>query len=266
MVQNVGFLTHTNNPVPNRSKPHYAVVADTLIRDIANATYPVGSLLPPELELADTFGVSRNTMRSAMRVLVDMGLVSRRAGLGTVVQVRHATPNFVQSIESLDQLFPDLKTTEFTVLGSAEVRADADLARVLACASGETWLCIEGLRRARRGRALVSFSRIYVSPMLRELAKALDKKREPAFDTLEKTSGRAVAEVVQQSDASAMPADIAGRLGVAEGSPALRTVRRYASEDGRILMVTDTHSAPGREGFTVRLRSSWKGAAQSADE
>src|SRR5690606_20284333 len=123
MVQNVGFLTYTNNPVTNRSKPHYAGVADTLIRDIANATYPVGSLLPPELELADTFGVSRNTMRSAMRVLVDMGLVSRRAGLGTVVQVRHATPNFVQSIENLDQLFPDLKTTELQVLGSAEVRA-----------------------------------------------------------------------------------------------------------------------------------------------
>ncbi|GAA5232850.1 GntR family transcriptional regulator [Verticiella sediminum] len=253
-------MTNSNNPVANRSKPHYAVVADTLIRDIAKATYPVGSLLPPELELADTFGVSRNTMRSAMRVLVDMGLVSRRAGLGTVVQVRHATPNFVQTVESLDQLFPDLKSTELNVLGATEVVADTDLARVLACAPGESWLAIEGLRRVKRGRAAVSHSVVYVSPALKDLAKTLDKRRDPAFQQLEKASGRTVAEVVQQSDAAAMPAAIAKLLDVPAGSPALRTVRRYASEDGRILMVTDTHSAPGREGYTVRLRASWRGA------
>lgn len=250
-----------------RSKPQYAIVADDLIRDIANETYPVGSLLPPELELADRFGVSRNTMRTAMRVLVDMGLVSRRAGMGTLVQTREATPNFVQSIGSLDELFPDLGDTELRVLRSGTVSADAALAQLLACPTGERWHHVEAVRATRRRRGAsgspLSFSRIYVVPALQRAAGLLDKHAGPAFHAIEKTASQPVTEVVQQSDVAAMPEEAATQLNVAAGSPALRTVRRYALEDSRIVMVTDTYSAPGRRGFTVRLRSGWSGAEEA---
>lgn len=251
-----------------RSKPQYAIVADALIRDIANETYPVGSLLPPELELADRFGVSRNTMRTAMRVLVDMGLVSRRAGMGTLVQTREATPNFLQSVGSLDELFPDLADTELRVLQSRQVSADAQLAQLLACPSGERWHQVDAVRAARRRRgaaagAALSFSRIYVVPALQRVPAMLDKHTGAAFHVVEKVAEQPITEVVQQSDVAAMPEDIAGHLNVAAGSPALRTVRRYALEDSRIVMVTDTYSAPGRRGFTVRLRSGWGSADES---
>ncbi len=242
-----------------RSKPQYAIVADALIRDIANETYPVGSLLPPELELADRFGVSRNTMRTAMRVLVDMGLVSRRAGMGTLVQTRQATPNFLQSVASLDELFPDIGDTEIRVVQSRQVTADAALAQLLACNPGDRWQHLECVRqpRRRRGGAPLSFSHVYVAAGVQRVADLLDKHAGPAFQVIEKSSEQPVTEVVQQSDAAAMPADAAKHLDVAAGSAALRTVRRYALEDSRVVMVTDTYSAPGRRGFTVRLRSGW---------
>ena len=242
-----------------KNQPQYAVVADTLIAAIADGTYPVGSLLPPEIDLADQFGVSRNTMRSAIRVLVDMGMVSRRAGMGTLVQAQAVAPNYVQAIESLDQLFPHLDATELTLLKTQDVTADDLLAMLLACSPGESWVRFDTVRRTRRRPASVSYTSLYVQPAFRSLGKQLNKLREPAFATLESSFDRRIADVVQQSDATAVPAEIASELGVEAGSPAMRTVRRFVGEDGRVLMVSDTYTPPGTEGFTIRFRASWAG-------
>lgn len=46
----------------------------------------VGDRLPPERQLADMFGVSRSSIRDAIRTLELSGLVEARQGLGTVVR------------------------------------------------------------------------------------------------------------------------------------------------------------------------------------
>jgi len=51
-----------------------------LIRD--GALLP-GDRLPPERELADTIGVSRSSLRQALKVLSSMGVISQRVGSGT---------------------------------------------------------------------------------------------------------------------------------------------------------------------------------------
>ncbi|MGZ4820151.1 MAG: FadR/GntR family transcriptional regulator [Terriglobales bacterium] len=47
-----------------------------------------GDRLPPERQLADMFGVSRSSIRDAIRALELSGLVEARQGLGTVVRER----------------------------------------------------------------------------------------------------------------------------------------------------------------------------------
>lgn len=242
-----------------KNQPQYAVVADTLIGAIADNTYPVGSLLPPEIDLASQFGVSRNTMRSAIRVLVDMGMVSRRAGMGTLVQSQAVAPNYVQAIESLDQLFPEIANTELMLLEERDVVADELLAMLLAGAVGESWVKFDTVRRTRRRPTPVNYTVMYVQPTFRDLGASLNKLREPAYTVMESRFDRRIADVVQQSDATAMPAQIAAELGVEAGSPALRTARRYVGEDGRVLLVTDTYTPAGTEGFTIRFRASWAG-------
>src|SRR5574337_1295699 len=51
-----------------RSKPRYAEVGDQLREAIERGDYPVGSLLPTELELCDRFEISRYTARAALTV------------------------------------------------------------------------------------------------------------------------------------------------------------------------------------------------------
>lgn len=49
------------------------------------ALYPLGSLLPPQRELAQEFGVSRDTVQRVLRVLTDRNLIESRQGSGSRV-------------------------------------------------------------------------------------------------------------------------------------------------------------------------------------
>ena len=65
--------------------PLYRKISDTLLEGIRGGKFPVGSFLPGELELINRYGASRHTIREALRVLEDMGLVKRQRGRGCLL-------------------------------------------------------------------------------------------------------------------------------------------------------------------------------------
>ncbi|MFF1394721.1 GntR family transcriptional regulator [Streptomyces sp. NPDC058287] len=60
-------------------------VAEELRARLADGTYPVGSLIPPQRELADRFRVSRDTVQRALRELAGEGWIESRQGSGSRV-------------------------------------------------------------------------------------------------------------------------------------------------------------------------------------
>ncbi len=66
-------------------------VLELLRRELASGRYPAESLLPSENELREQWGISRNTIREAVSVLVQEGLVERRRGSGTRVVATEST-------------------------------------------------------------------------------------------------------------------------------------------------------------------------------
>jgi len=63
----------------------YTKVAEQLRSLIVNTLKP-GDMLPPERELVKMFGVSRSSIRDAIRRLETVGLLEPRQGIGTVVR------------------------------------------------------------------------------------------------------------------------------------------------------------------------------------
>jgi DNA-binding FadR family transcriptional regulator len=68
------------SPVPVRNA--FEVTIERLAQSIRLGVLVEGDRLPPERELAETFGVSRVTLREAIRALRDAGLVESRRGRG----------------------------------------------------------------------------------------------------------------------------------------------------------------------------------------
>lgn len=61
-------------------------VIEQLRAEIRGGALPIGQRIPPEAELAATFGVGRNTVREAVRALAHAGLLEVRQGDGTFVR------------------------------------------------------------------------------------------------------------------------------------------------------------------------------------
>lgn len=234
--------------------PRYARVAQTLIEEIAAGRHPIGSLIATEADLCARFAISRNTARAALAVLSDLGLVSRHAGIGTVVRRLHASPRYVQEAESAAPLFPNLENSELQTLSHGSVRTDSRLARLLGSRRGETWCQVESLRVLHAHRIAVAYSLLYLPRRLARLVPRLDRLRAPAYTVIDGDGAARVARLVQETGACPVSGVAARRLGVEEGSSGLQVVRRYLAEDGDTLLASETVYPAGRYSFSFAMR------------
>jgi len=72
--------------VPVRGMTLSAQVAEQVVALITSGQWPVGTRIPPENTLVGRLGVSRNTVREALRSLVHTGMLEARPGDGTYVK------------------------------------------------------------------------------------------------------------------------------------------------------------------------------------
>ena len=82
----------------------YQVIYKDLEKAIHSKEYQVGDFLPTEQELVETFKVSRDTIRKALALLVEEGLVKKIHGSGSQV-ISHEQVNFpVSDLTSYQEL------------------------------------------------------------------------------------------------------------------------------------------------------------------
>lgn len=68
------------------ARPSLVDVLEQRLRgEIVDGTYPPGSLLPPERELAERYGVTRTTVKHTLVRLAQVGLITTRHGVGSEV-------------------------------------------------------------------------------------------------------------------------------------------------------------------------------------
>ena len=231
-------------------RPRYRQVADELMTQLRSGRHPVGAMLPTETELCAQYAVSRHTIREALRLLEEAGLVARRQGSGTTVIAQEGRGRFVQDISTMAELLQYPAETRLTVLRAREVEVDAATAAHLGISAGETWLCVMGIRRVRVTDAPIC----YVTLMLRpEHASVLDDigvETRAVYALIERRFGLSVSAIELDLSACGVPEEQARMLEVDTGAPALLIRRRYMDEQGRVFEVSEaTHPAPR---FTYR--------------
>ena len=73
--------------------PPYRQIANALREQITSGAIPPGRRIPSLVELETEYGVARDTLRKAVRVLKDEGLVETITGMGVYVTARDQQPN-----------------------------------------------------------------------------------------------------------------------------------------------------------------------------
>jgi GntR family transcriptional regulator len=243
--------------------PRYQQVADDLISGIGTGTYPVGSLLPTEMELCRLYGISRSTVREALRRLHDAGLISRRRRIGTEVLARTAPGNYRQPTNSITDLLQYADETRLEVLSEKRVTCDAALAALLECRKGRAWLRIKSLRTVPGNRLPICMTTAYVDASLPGIEKNLESLAGPISAMLEREYNVRIVRIEQSIQAMRLGKRQAKLLGADPGSPALRAVRRYYQDDDRLIELSSAIHPGDRFTYVTTLVRDGTGARRS---
>lgn len=232
----------------------YHQIAAELRERVESGRFGAGRVLPSEAELSGEFGVSRVTIRKALEMLREEGLVDARQGFGWFVAGEPMRQPLARLATIEEQLRESGMTPARRVLEFAFERAPREVARVLGTsnvlrvrrlnlADGEPFAIVTVWCSAERGQHL---SRV-------------DVERSPFYELLDEP----LQGASQTIGADSATADEAALLGIPEGSPVLRCTRVTSGRDGHPVLMS-RHVFPGhRTEFVVDLPSSEPSIAPS---
>ncbi|MFC8392336.1 GntR family transcriptional regulator [Streptomyces sp. NPDC057238] len=228
--------------------PLYFQLSQQLESAIEHGVLTPGTLLGNEIELAARLGLSRPTVRQAIQVLVDKGLLVRRRGVGT--QVVHSQ---VKRPLELSSLYDDLEAAgqrpATKVLINTVVAASAEVAAALGAAEGSEVHRIERLRLTH-GEPMAYLCN-YLPPGLLDLDT--DRLEATGLYRLMRAAGITLHSARQTIGARAATADEAERLGEQTGAPLL-TMQRVTFDDTGRAVEFGTHTyRPSRYSFEFQL-------------
>ena len=244
-----------NDPFEN-AQPRYLAVAQLLSKSITAGEYGVGSLLPTETELCQRFGVSRHTVREALRKLRDLGLVSRHQGIGTRVQRSEISGRYVIALNSILDMWRHVEATEPKVIYKAVERKEQALIPLPSFPGDEIWQRVDVLRTHVTGTKAVpiSLSHIYIQAAFKGIVSQVDTAKVPVFSLIEKKYGQKVTSVQQEISAVSLDRAVAKHLKATAGSPGLSIMRIYRGRGDEVLHVSQAISPADRFTYGIELR------------
>ena len=236
--------------------PVYVQVAQGLASRIESGQLRRGSALPAERELAATLGVSRVTIRQALALLSQQGLLARRHGSGTFV-TPPAQPGDLPSrpLALLASFSEDVRSRGQTpgarVLSFERARPNAQEAMSLALSPSESVYRLRRLRTAN-GEPLAIEDSTLPAALVGDLTEQ-DVQDASLYALLQ---GRGLSPVRAIRHLRALNADLhlSPLLGVTVGAALLATDRVSWLESGQPIEYARAHYRGDRYDFVMELR------------
>lgn len=214
----------------------YQIVVKTLQSEIVRGIYPVGTLLPSEAALVQRFGVSRQTIRAAIRNLREIGLVKSHQGLGTFVQSPGTHHGYVHHVTTISDLFPVNVETRYEPIDGELVKLPPH-ARAYHDDDG-TWLHIRGHRYQQGESQAFNEIDIFVAARFAGVGRVIDTHAGSAYAAVEMIYGETISEVHQVISGFVADTRLGAAIGLAPGETGFEVRRafRTASDNGTALL------------------------------
>ncbi len=213
--------------------PLYTQIRERLRAYILNGIYRAHQRMPSENEMVESFGVSRITVRQALRDLQHEGLIFKVQGKGTFVSKPKAVQNLVRLEGFGEAMSPAGHETHSRVIGHRVVRARAVIGARLGL--GERDEVTEITRVRYLDREPVSLDLTYVPRSIGDRLVREDLQGRDVFVILENDYGIALGNADVEISATLADAAVAHALQIEEGAPVLRLERLTCAADGRPL-------------------------------
>ncbi len=213
------------------STPLYLQLAHKLREHIARGDVGTGSALPSERDLSQMVGMSRVTVRKAIEMLIDEGLLLRKQGSGTFVAQRIEVPGASLSSFSEDARSRGDDPGVIWILKTYALPTEEEASALeLSLSASVARLCRV---RLSGGEPLAIEHAVVPAVFLPDLAALGDS----LYNVLEQGGMRPVHGTQRIRASLATPTE-AGILSIRENGEILRIERRARASDGRSVEFT----------------------------
>lgn len=232
-----------------RKQPLYDQLVDILREKIENEMEP-GDLLPSERELSERYGLSRTTVRLALKELETLGLISRKHGKGTFVSDLTGGAMDLTTNYSFTEQMRDVGREPKTVELDFQTRdATKTLADRMGLRLGDRVLYMKRLRFADGVPMMLERTYVPANRFIGLTEETLSGKSLYAIiendyhEVIRVAEEEFFASVARQNDAEA--------LGIPEGAPVLQLARLTYNDQN--IVIEYTHSVARADQFKYKV-------------
>lgn len=243
---------------PTIVKPKRRTLTDATVTAIADAIrgnkFPPGSQLPSELDLMQILGVSRTTLREALRTLEEQGSIRRRRGLGTFVTERSIVKDLSINFgitEMIRQAGFTPKTVQCDVHREA---ASAKVAEHLEIPERAPVFVVRRLRLATDMPIVWSDERLPAAILDDHPPKENELKTQSLYDYLEQNHGIRIYQGTAVLRPILAPKEVAEKLQVPRNSTILLISQTDSDEARRPIIFSEEYHLSDKITFLIHRK------------
>jgi GntR family phosphonate transport system transcriptional regulator len=227
----------------------WRTIADEIERDIARGHYRSGERLPSEKDIASLFDVNRHTVRRAIAILANRGLLRAERGSGTFVEKGRIPYAIGRRTRFSENVSTAGCIADGRLISAATELADADVAGRLKLSRGALVVRINAIRKASRVPLCVGTS--WLDGQRFADAGAIYADTGSMTATLAHFGVRDYTRATTRIAATRADAVDAVRLQLTPGAPILLIDSVDIDEHGRPIVATRARFAAERVELTI---------------
>ncbi|MBU5467606.1 GntR family transcriptional regulator [Virgibacillus sp. MSJ-26] len=214
-----------------KNKSLHAYIKEELLNSIKANKYKKGEKIPTELELCETFNVSRTTVRTALNQLTLEGYLIRKQGKGTYVADEKVRQTLTHTVKKYsDQIAVQGKTAQIELVNISVVPANEYIINSLDVSLKDP---IQRIERVRKANGAPTQYEIAYIPW--EIAPGLTKKHAETslYTSLTDEFGVQIAKTTEHIEIALADERICYYLNCEEGLPCFYMETIAENESGK---------------------------------
>ncbi|MGH2317510.1 GntR family transcriptional regulator [Planococcus sp. 4-30] len=227
----------------------YLQVIDRMKQDIAAGVYKEKEKLPSEFELSKTLGVSRATLREALRLLEEDNIIVRRHGVGTFVNSKPLFSSGIEQLTSVSDMIRQagMEPGAIYLSTSESLSSEEDIKR-FHCTADDTVITIERVRTANGEPVVYCIDKV---PSDYLPADFLGRKESSIFTAIEESGDIHIAYAVTFIDPTGYHEDASPILECEPETALLVLKQLHYDEDDRLVLYSKNYFRADKFSFHV---------------
>lgn len=227
----------------------YVQVIEHIKQDIEAGIFKENEKFPSEFELARELGVSRATLREALRVLEEEKVIVRKHGVGTFLKPRPLFSSGIEELSSVSSMIRDAGMNPGTIfMEVSESLANEENMEKFDCCEEESIVTIKRVRTADDEPVVYCIDQVNARNMH---SNSTELMKHSIFDALEKSGEIHISQAITHIEPVGYDQEASSILRCGVDVPLLVLLQEHYTETGEMVLYSKNYFRADKFSFHV---------------